>query len=507
MGGAPSEPRQDGPDPITELIRQVRERAWKAPLEHNRVVLPDLMPLLHARDAAEGKIAAIGTVNPRPPGIHNAIIQAAKRLIARLLHWHVREQVEFNRAVVQALSATLEALNQTNRLIEHTWNELRQVHHDWRQQLEHFRRELSPRVEVLEQSLRELRQLSPRVEAVEQGLREIEQLAEDQRKHWHQWREGWERKWAESEARMLRGLAELQASFHHRATELEAAYRSQLQAQHSAFEQAMARTALEIQQRLWEDLARVRAEFERLIHYELRSVRQQLALLSPALQTAEAPGAAAAGVTSLPVLVFAEKFRGDEAAIRERQRSLVELFQGHEPVLDLGCGRGEFLELLRQAGIDARGIEQNPSLVAWCKKKGLAVEQGDALSYLGQLPNAALGGAFCSHVVEHLPPEQVPRLIELVAQKMRRDGVFVIETPNPECLVIFATHFYLDPTHTRPVPPALLCFYLQEAGFGNLELQYLEPAVEHFPELAELPASLREKFFGALDYRVIARRL
>jgi O-antigen chain-terminating methyltransferase len=113
----------------------------------------------------------------------------------------------------------------------------------------------------------------------------------------------------------------------------------------------------------------------------------------------------------------------------------------------------------------------------------------------------------CSQVVEHLPPHLLPELVRLLAAKVHPGGWVAIETPNPECLAIFATHFYIDPTHTRPVPASLLCFYLQEAGFGNIEVERLAPAVESMPSLATLPAEFREAFFGALDYAVLARKL
>ena len=87
-------------------------------------------------------------------------------------------------------------------------------------------------------------------------------------------------------------------------------------------------------------------------------------------------------------------------------------------------------------------------------------------------------------MVEHLPPERLPEMIRLCASRLARDGVIAIETPNPECLAIFATHFYLDPTHTRPVPHPLLAFYLEEFGMGRIEVRRLSPAVESMPSLA-----------------------
>jgi len=101
----------------------------------------------------------------------------------------------------------------------------------------------------------------------------------------------------------------------------------------------------------------------------------------------------------------------------------------------------------------------------------------------------------------------VLRLTKLLGQKLRPGALAAIETPNPECLAIFATHFYIDPTHTRPVPAPLLRFYLEEAGFGNVQIERLAPAVESMPALAELPAAVRDGFFGGLDYAIFARKL
>jgi hypothetical protein len=98
-------------------------------------------------------------------------------------------------------------------------------------------------------------------------------------------------------------------------------------------------------------------------------------------------------------------------------------------------------------------------------------------------------------------------MIRLCAASLRRGGVLAIETPNPDCLAIFATYFYLDPTHTRPVPRQLLEFYMEESGIGAIEVHEISPAVESIPELAELPESLRKRFFGGLDYAIVGRKL
>jgi O-antigen chain-terminating methyltransferase len=108
--------------------------------------------------------------------------------------------------------------------------------------------------------------------------------------------------------------------------------------------------------------------------------------------------------------------------------------------------------------------------------------------------------------VEHLPPDRLPVLVRLIAAKLHSGALAILETPNPECLAIFASHFYIDPTHTRPVPAPLLRFYMEEAGFVSVEVERLEPAVNSMPSLAELPASVREAFFGGLDYAITGRK-
>jgi O-antigen chain-terminating methyltransferase len=228
----------------------------------------------------------------------------------------------------------------------------------------------------------------------------------------------------------------------------------------------------------------------------------------PLAASGSAPTAAPANTTvNIDWLRFAENFRGPEEDIRERQRHYVLRFSGTGPVLDMGCGRGEFLEAARDAGLEATGIDQSDECIAICQSKSLHAEKADLFTYLAALPDQSLGGIYCSQVVEHIDAHRLPDLIALMAKKSRSGALAVIETPNPECLAIFATHFYIDPTHTRPVPVRLLGFYMEEAGFGRLEVEKLSPAVDSMPSLSELPAAFREQFFGGLDYVIFGRKL
>jgi 2-polyprenyl-3-methyl-5-hydroxy-6-metoxy-1,4-benzoquinol methylase len=456
---------------LAEIRQRVRARHPNG-LASGDVPLPDLSPLLHARDAAEGKVASIGMVNPRPPGLGNSLAQTVKRLVARALNWHVREQVEFNRAVMSCVQATIEALSDSNRAVA---------------------------------------MLSARLAAEVDSAQKLNDL----RTHWSHWRVEWEKKLANIEVVFLRSVSDQQGAFQHRVTALDSSFREQLRAQHANFEAALERSVGSIQQRLsadieelqkrfWADFDRIRLQYETIIHAELRALRQKASFSAP---TAPPAPRASADFQDVDWLRFAEKFRGSESAIKQRHRIYAIRFREHAPVLDIGCGRGEMLEVFRESGIEARGIDLNQDSLAVCRGKALQVEAADLFAYLDALPDRSLGGVVCSQVVEHLPPERLPELIRLAHAKLRSDGLLAIETPNPECLAIFATHFYLDPTHRHPIPPALMSFYLEEAGFGRIEVERLSPAIESMPSLTELPEAFQKEFFGALDYVVFARKL
>jgi O-antigen chain-terminating methyltransferase len=309
----------------------------------------------------------------------------------------------------------------------------------------------------------------------------------------------------------LRAVADLEGAFQYRLTLMDGSYRETVRSQHTDFTVRLDQRGLEIQQRLWADLERVRAEFDKLIHVELRLIRQRLGARFESLPAAEAgvaaaPSQAAAGL-AFDYARFAEAFRGSEDRVQEAQQIYLDDFRNCTSVLDIGCGRGEFLELMREAGVQARGIDSSLESIALCREKNLPAEIADLFEYLGGLNDGELDGIFCSQVVEHLPPERLPEMIRLASSKLRRGGVIAIETPNPECLAIFSTYFYLDPTHYRPVPQKLLTFYLSECGIGDLQVRYLEQAMDSMPSLAELPQAFRQAFFGGLDYSIVGRKV
>ena len=305
----------------------------------------------------------------------------------------------------------------------------------------------------------------------------------------------------------------LQGAFQHRTTLMDMSFRETVRGQHADFTGALERSAAEIQKRLW-------LEFERTIHAELRIIRQRSQIVAAGLagagqlvraQPDPQPLAAGTSLEPAPLAIdlgrFALCFRGSEEYVKAGQRLYVPSFEGCQSVLDIGCGRGEFLEIMRDANIPAVGIDLSQESVAICRLKGLEAETADLFTYVAGLAEESLDGIFCAQVVEHLPPERLPEMIQLCASRLTRNGVMVIETPNPECLAIFATHFYLDPTHSRPVPHPLLAFYLEEFGVSVVEVRKLAPAVESMPSLASLPEAFRDAFFGGLDYAIIGKKL
>ena len=254
-----------------------------------------------------------------------------------------------------------------------------------------------------------------------------------------------------------------------------------------------------------------------MLQADLQFQQRRLARLSDgvsphaAVEPSAAPDAEA--IDSL-YLAFEEKFRGPWAEIKERLRPHLERLRKLQPVLpgkplvDIGCGRGEWLELLSEAGIEAYGVDSNPHTVDACARRGLNARHADAFAHLATLPDEMLGAITIFHVIEHLPTNLLLRLLDEARRTLRPGGVLMLETPNPENLKVGACTFYYDPTHLRPIPPLLGTFLVESRGFIDVQVVRLNPYPDTAIIIEETEAAKRinELMYGPQDYALIARR-
>jgi O-antigen chain-terminating methyltransferase len=177
---------------------------------------------------------------------------------------------------------------------------------------------------------------------------------------------------------------------------------------------------------------------------------------------------------------FEDRYRGPRDIIKDRLRAYARFtdplprLYPQAAALDLGCGRGEWLELLGESGFDARGVDLDEGMLAACRERGLNARHGDALAALRAQPDASLALVSAFHLVEHLPFDLVQELIAESLRVLRPGGLLIMETPNPENLTVGATSFYLDPSHLHPLPPGLLGFAAEHAGFARQRIVRLQ---------------------------------
>lgn len=171
------------------------------------------------------------------------------------------------------------------------------------------------------------------------------------------------------------------------------------------------------------------------------------------------------GAAEWPYREFESVFRGSEERIAETQRPYLSLLAGHAPVLDVGCGRGEFLDLLREHDIPALGVDLDPGMVERCREKGhAAVTLGDAVGYLEDCDDGSLGAIFSAQLIEHLPRQELEGFFEISARKLQPGGLFIAETVNPHCARALKA-FWLDLTHQHPIFPEVALMLCRIAGF------------------------------------------
>lgn len=207
---------------------------------------------------------------------------------------------------------------------------------------------------------------------------------------------------------------------------------------------------------------------------------------------------------------FEDKFRGDERSVSEMLKIYIPYFKkpkslidfSNNPVLDIGCGRGEMLKLLSEHRVKAEGLDINIDMVERANKKGLKASQGDALSFLEKTSSQNYGAITGFHIAEHIPFGSLLRIIKEAHRCLANEGFLILETPNPENVIVGSSTFYLDPSHLHPLPPILMSFVFETCGFRNIEILRLHPDTSG--EITKgLPPEISSRFFGPRDYAVI----
>jgi SAM-dependent methyltransferase len=212
-------------------------------------------------------------------------------------------------------------------------------------------------------------------------------------------------------------------------------------------------------------------------------------------------------------VAFEAKFRGSRELIKARQRVHVPVMiaanagSAERPIVDVGAGRGEWLELLREQGLEARGIDLNIAMVKSCEALGLDCIFGDAVEELGRLADDSLGAVTGFHIIEHLPFHTMVALFDEALRALAPGGVVLFETPNPANLQVGSRWFYLDPTHRNPLPAEMVSMIAEARGFVDIRIVPLHPTGEHFEvEDARLGAQLDALLHGPMDYALIATK-
>ena len=452
---------------LREISESIR-RSMDAPpaVGQPTELLPVLLDEFHRlSQRAAHQASLIGQLNPRPDGAINDLIQGGKRRLARMFDWMLRPQREYNRAMLEALDSLAVALEQSRAPVLAGF----QKQDAASQKNAHDAGQLSLH-------LRELSETATR--QIERNSMETRELVRELR---------WSYEGALS--RHITSVDETRRKLNEGIRELNRRLAAQAKA------------------------ATTRPQEAILISQPATSAAPSLGSIQPTRPLSP----------QLEVDYFAleKDFRGTEEEIRERQSYYLSHFQRCTSVLDIACGRGEFLELMKGAGVPATGVDLDADMVGRCLEKGLSAVQADVFAHLAQIVDGSLDGIFCSQFVEHLDPADYTHLVLEAVRKLAPGGVLAIETQNPECLAIFSQSFYIDPTHVRPIPAAQMRYLFTQAGLEDVTTHYLSPASAHLPVLPELTAAADSEsiatfnkavqrfnatFFGGMDYGVIGRK-
>ena len=445
----------------------------------------DLPPLrLGAGEALSDQIAgelSIGRMPSSPPTIRGRLGRLLVAFVRRSLFWLIPQIESFQRAVAAATKEEITALRTLARRIA-------DLHSD--------HRAAEGRIASVFEDLRELDRKAAAIDELATKLQNaVQSVLEDR-------------------------LGEIHQNVQRRAAEI--------QAEIGARERAESRIDFLVEEirELGRKLSNVCQLATKLRYLEDYSHFTRAYLLAqsqrfwkPQIEPAYAPldepiPQRADSVMEASYLEFQKSFRGEYGDIKNRLAVYLDRLTGESggagaPLLDIGCGRGEWLSLLRDHNFVGYGVDSNPGMVQACVQDGFLVQQEDGLAHLRGLPAESLGGVTAFHVIEHLSPQVLEMLLDEILRVLKPNGIVILETPDPRNVFVASRTFYLDPTHQKPLPSELMQYLMETLGFTEIEVVRLHP----YPEEAKLKLPgdraaefIDEYFFGPQDYAIICRK-
>ena len=561
----------------SSTVQQVIPLPWNAPRDSQSVPANagsslqtelqacNLSPLRTEIDGALEGHKLVGQINPRAPGIHNQAIQFVKRAMLRTLTWYTRPLHYFQGSVIRALQQIAVTLKYHDDSLQKVAREFTNQAIRMEQRGESIAKQGATVIAALAAANQRASALGDRVTETAARTARLEEKTTTLSDQFAAMSELTARtarleetttaleETTEGFSEQLTSLGEMTAAvqtvvgeFDRKTEKLEEKLRLESTAlfagDRAVREEGLNRALAPYSQSLTgisDEIAWLRSELTRLGN-EFRETKLQNRMHDRDLRrflhdipAGTLPSSRQPNPTPTPPMFpsgirresefdyfrFEELYRGDEALIAHRQKEYLEFFRGRENVVDIGCGRGEFLELLRENGISAKGVELGTDQYLLCREKALEVAQQDLFSYLESLPDESLGGLFSAQVIEHLTASDQLRLVSLAYRKTRPGSPVVFETINAQCVFAVMRNFFIDPTHIRPVHPETLKFAMESANFHDVELRFSSAMTERqipslklngdTPQLAEFNRAmegLNELIYGFMDYAAIGWR-
>lgn len=488
---------------VAEIMRDIRERVRQKQSGAIAIGIPEpMLPASSMRTVAQASLSElqksaehIDHLPPQPPTLRGAVGATLSRVVWRLLFWQYAQARSFQIVVIRTIEQLLlgsDAVSSRNDRMEAT---LRRVSAKIQRLTEH-----SERLEVATSATsKTIQRLTENTECLS---KDNARLQADLSSAGHKITE-----LSNVIQRIVEQVNSAHQNTHILRREMENLTDLRSQESKRLTEQVAALDRYAIQTRRNVILQ------EQRITSILSSVRTRPEVQSDSSVDSDNRASAPESMAGL-YLALEDAFRGSPDDIAERVSvylSILEqagLKQGVDLVIDIGCGRGEWLGLLSQNGYCNKGCDSNESMVGACRERGLNVVHQDALQFLHSLQADSVAAISALHVIEHLPLERLLALIDGSLRALRPGGLLILETPNPQNILVACHNFYIDPTHQKPVPMQLLQFLVEARGFCDIQPIALHPYPESLllDNSSEVARRFNEYFYGPQDYAILAKK-